>query len=132
MFGFKENIEELVRENSNFRKVIYTAKHSQLVLMSLRAKEEIGSEVHESSDQFFRFEHGTGKVLIDGTEYLVTNGDAVLVPAGAKHNVINLSDSQPLQMYTVYSPPHHRDKVVHVTKEEAERDSEKFEGITTE
>ncbi len=132
MYGFKDDIEKLTLENSNFRSVLYTAQHSQLVLMSLKPNEEIGSEVHPLSDQFFRFEQGHGKVIIDGTEYQITDGDAVIIPAGAEHNVINLSESEPLKMYTIYSPPHHRDKVIHVTKEEAEKDSEKFEGITTE
>lgn len=132
MHGYKDNIESLTNENSNFRKVLYTAKHSQLVLMSLKPSEEIGMEVHAMSDQFFRFEQGQGKVIIDGTEYQVENGDAVIVPAGAEHNVINLSDSEPLKMYTIYSPANHRDGVVHATKEEAEQDSEKFEGVTSE
>jgi mannose-6-phosphate isomerase-like protein (cupin superfamily) len=131
MKGYKDNIEKLTLENENFRKVLYTAKFSQLVLMSLKPKEEIGEEVHDV-DQFFRFEKGNGKVIIDGNAYEVGDGDAVVVPAGAKHNVINASATEPLKLYTLYSPPHHRDGVVHITKQEAEADQEHFEGKTSE
>ena len=131
MKGFVDNIEELTLANNNFRKVLYTAKFSQLVLMSLAPKEEIGEEVHEG-DQFFRFEKGEGKVVIDGVEQSIKDGSAVVIPAGAKHNVVNTSESQPLKLYTIYSPPHHQDGVVHVTKAEATADSEHFEGATTE
>jgi len=132
MQGYKDNIEELTLENDNFRKVLYTAKHSQLVLMTLLPGEEIGSEVHEESDQFFRFEEGDGKVIIDGHEYVVSDGDAVVVPAGATHNVINTSGNDPLKLYTIYSPPHHKDGVMHKTKGQAEADDEEFDGKTTE
>jgi mannose-6-phosphate isomerase-like protein (cupin superfamily) len=132
MKGYKDNIEKLTLENNNFRRVLYTAKHSQLVLMCLKPNEEIGLEVHEDNDQFFRFEKGTGKVVVDGLERAVADGDAVVVPAGAQHNVINVSSSEPLKFYTIYSPAHHRDGVVHVTKEEAEKDAEHFDGVTTE
>jgi len=132
MRGFKENIEKLTLENGNFRKVIYTGPHSQLVLMSLKSNEEIGMEVHPDNDQFFRFEAGKGKVIIDGNEYEVADGDAVVIPAGAEHNVINLSDAEPLKMYTIYSPAHHRDGIVHSTKEEAMADDEEFDGKLTE
>ena len=132
MKGFKGNIEELVRANSDFRQVIYTAKHSQLVLMSLKPLEEIGMETHSDNDQFFRFEMGNGKVIIDGNEYPVGNGDVVIVPAGAQHNVVNTSESETLKMYTIYSPAHHRDKTTHITKEAAQADSEEFDGLTTE
>lgn len=132
MRGFKETIEKLTLENDNFRKVLYTAPHSQLVLMSLKPKEEIGMEVHPDNDQFFRFEKGNGKVVIDGNEYDVKDGDAVIVPAGAQHNVINTSDSEPLKLYTIYSPAHHKDGVVRATKEEAVADSPEFDGQTTE
>lgn len=131
MKGFVDNIEELTLANNNFRKVLYTAKFSQLVLMSLAPKEEIGEEVHEG-DQFFRFEKGEGKVVIDGAELPIKDGSAVVIPAGAKHNVVNTSETEPLKLYTIYSPPHHRDGVVHVTKAEALADSEHFEGATTE
>lgn len=131
MKGFVGNIEELTLANNNFRKVIYTAKFSQLVLMSLAPKEEIGEEIHEG-DQFFRFEKGEGKVVIDGVEQPIKDGSAVVIPAGAKHNIINTSETEPLKLYTIYSPPHHQDGVVHNTKAEALADSEEFDGTTTE
>ena len=132
MNGFNANIEKLTLDNSSFRKVLYTAKHSQLVLMSLKPLEEIGEEVHEDGDQFFRFEKGEGKVVIDRVTKDVSNGSAVIVPAGSKHNVINTSETESLKLYTIYSPPHHKDGTVHVTKEEAETDSEHFDGVTSE
>ncbi len=132
MKGFRDNIEQITLENDNFRKVLYTGKHSQLVLMSLKPKEEIGMEVHPDNDQFFRFEKGQGKFIIDGNEYEVGDGVAIVVPAGVQHNVINISDSEPLKLYTIYSPAHHKDGVVRVTKEEAEADSPEFDGTTTE
>jgi len=132
MKGYKDNIEKLTIENNNFRKVLYTSKHSQLVLMSLNPKEEIGKEIHEDTDQFFRFEKGGGEVVIDGNSYQVADGDSVVVPAGAEHNVINTSDSEPLKLYTIYSPAHHKDKTMHQTKEEALNDDEHFDGITSE
>jgi mannose-6-phosphate isomerase-like protein (cupin superfamily) len=119
-------------ENTNFRKVLYTSKHSQLVLMSLRPNEDIGMEVHEENDQFFRFEKGTGKVIIDGNEYEVKDGSAIVVPAGAEHNVVNTSDSEELKLYTIYSPAHHKDQIVRATKEEAEANEADFDGQTTE
>jgi mannose-6-phosphate isomerase-like protein (cupin superfamily) len=131
MKGFNSDIEKDTQENSNFRKVLYTGKHSQLVLMSLKPGEEIGMEVHHDNDQFFRFESGTGKVYIDGNEYAVKDGSAIIVPAGAEHNVIN-SGTQDLKMYTIYSPAHHKDGIVHATKAEAEADDEHFEGETSE
>ena len=132
MKGFKSNIEKDTKENSNFRKVLYTADHLQLVLMTLPPGEEIGEEVHHENDQFFRFESGTGKCYISGHEYHVKDGDAVIVPAGAKHNVINTNESEPLTMYTLYAPPHHKDGIVRKTKEEAEANEEEFDGKTTE
>jgi mannose-6-phosphate isomerase-like protein (cupin superfamily) len=132
MHGFKTNIEKETLENSNFRKVLYTAKYSQIVLMSLLPKEEIGMETHEKNDQFFRFESGKGKCIIDGNEYEVKDGDAVIVPAGAKHNVINTSDKEDLKLYTIYSPPNHEDGIIRRTKNEAETIKEKFDGRTTE
>lgn len=132
MKGFKTNIEKDTLENRNFRKVLYTGKHSQLVLMSLRPKEEIGMETHTENDQFFRFEAGQGKVIIDGNEYEVGDGVAIVVPAGAKHNIINISDSKELKLYTIYSSPHHKDGIVRATKEEAEANEEEFDGETRE
>ena len=132
MNGFNTNIERDTLENSNFRKVLYTGKHSQLVLMSLQPKEEIGLETHPENDQFLRFEGGSGTVFIDDNQYEVTDGDAVIVPAGARHNVVNLSDTEELKIYTIYSPPHHKDGIVHATKKAAETDDEEFDGKTTE
>lgn len=132
MKGYKDNIEKLTLENNNFRKVLYTGKNSQLVLMSLKPMEEIGAEVHEENDQFFRFEAGHGKVTIDGNVYDVVDGDAVVVPAGANHNVENVSPDEELKMYTIYSPAHHKDGIVRATKEEAEANEEDFDGQTTE
>ena len=130
--GYKDNIEKLTLGNNNFRQVLYTAKHCQLVLMSLKPGEEIGMEVHPDNDQFFRFEKGRGKCVIDGNEYEVKDGAAVVVPAGAQHNVINLSSEEDLNLYTIYSPAHHKDGVVRATKAEAEADSPEFDGATTE
>lgn len=130
--GFKANIEDLSQENTNFRKVLYTGAHSQLVLMSLLPGEDIGMEVHTENDQFFRFEEGSGKVVIDGTEYEVEDDDAVVVPAGSEHNVINTSESQSLKFYTIYSPAHHKDQIVRATKEEAMANEADFDGQTTE
>lgn len=130
--GFKANIEDLSQENTNFRKVLYTGVHSQLVLMSLLPGEDIGMEVHKENDQFFRFEEGSGKVVIDGTEYEVEDDDAVVVPAGSEHNVINTSESESLKFYTIYSPAHHKDQIVRATKEEAMANEADFDGQTTE
>jgi mannose-6-phosphate isomerase-like protein (cupin superfamily) len=132
MKGFNANIEQETLENNDFRRVIYTAKHCQLVLMSLQPKEEIGLETHPENDQFLRFEGGRGAVFIDDHRYDVGDGDAVVVPAGARHNVINLSDTEQLKIYTIYSPPHHKDGTVHKNKEDAEKDDEEFDGKTTE
>jgi len=132
MKGFCSNIESDTLANENFRKVLYTGKNSQLVLMSLAAGEEIGTEVHPDNDQFFRFEKGNGKVIIDGNESEVSDGFAVVVPAGAQHNVINTSDTEPLKLYTIYSPAHHKDGIVRVTKAEAEANEAEFDGQTSE
>ncbi len=129
--GYKDNIEKLTLENENFRKVLYTGEKSQLVLMSLLPGEDIGSEVHSDNDQFFRFESGKGKVIINETEYEVSDGDAVIIPRGARHNVIN-TGTEHLKMYTIYSPAHHQDGVVRLTKVEAETNSPEFDGKTTE
>ena len=132
MKGYISNIEKGTLENDNFRQVLYTAKHSQLVLMSLKPKEEIGMEVHPDNDQFFRFEQGIGKVIIDGNEYEVKDGFAVIVPADAQHNVINTSGTEALKLYTIYSPAHHKDGIVRATKEEAIANEAEFDGVTTE
>ena len=132
MKGFNVNIEKAVLENDNYRKVLYTSKHSQLVLMSLKPKEEIGMEVHPDNDQFFRFEKGIGKCVIDGNEYEVKDGSAIVAPAGARHNIINTSNDADLKLYTIYSPAHHKDGVVRATKLEADGDSPNFDGKTSE
>ncbi|MBP8617728.1 MAG: cupin domain-containing protein [Candidatus Pacebacteria bacterium] len=132
MKGYIGPIEKLTLENENFRQVLYTGKHSQLVLMSLKPLEEIGLEVHSDVDQFFRIEKGQGKVIIDGVEHLVTDGDAIIVPAGSEHNVINVSESESLKLYTIYSPANHKDGIIHHTKEEAMANEEHFDGQTTE
>lgn len=130
--GYSIDIEKATLENNNFRKVLYTAKYSQLVLMSLKPGEEIGMEVHKNNDQFFRFEEGQGKCIINGNEYKVGKGSAVVVPAGAQHNVINTLKTGSLKLYAIYSPPHHKDQIVHATKQEAEANPEEFNGVTTE
>jgi mannose-6-phosphate isomerase-like protein (cupin superfamily) len=130
--GYKENIEEETISNNNFRKVLYTGAHSQLVLMSLKPGEEIGLETHEENDQFFRFEAGEGKVIINESEYSVEDGDAIVVPSGAQHNVINTSETEDLKLYTIYSPAHHKDGIVRETKDEAMANEAEFDGETTE
>jgi mannose-6-phosphate isomerase-like protein (cupin superfamily) len=130
--GFKDNIEKLTIENTDFRHVLYTGERSQLVLMSLKPGEDIGAEVHEDNDQFFRFEAGEGKVVIDSTTYEVGADDAVVVPRGAEHNVINSSDTEDLKFYTIYSPAHHADGLIRATKEEALANEAEFDGITSE
>lgn len=130
MKGFFGNIEKFTLENNNFREVIYTARHCQLVLMNLKPNEEIGEEIHEL-DLFFRFEGGAGKVIIDDNEYEVGDGDAVIVPQGAKHNVINTGNDD-LKLYTLYSPPNHADKIIHATKTDTKGYEEHFDGKTTE
>ncbi len=129
--GYSENIEELTKENTSFRKVLYTGEQSQLVLMSLLPGEDIGSEVHSDNDQFFRFESGNGKVIINETEYEVSDGSAVIVPKGATHNVIN-TGTDTLKMYTLYSPAHHKDGIIRITKAEALANEEEFDGKTSE
>jgi mannose-6-phosphate isomerase-like protein (cupin superfamily) len=132
MKGFHSDIEKSTLENAIYRKVLYTGKHSQLVLMCLKPKEEIGTEVHPDNDQFFRFEKGQGKCIIDGNQYAVKDGSAVIVPAGAKHNIVNSSDTETLNLYTIYSPAHHKDGIVRASKEEAEAHEAEFDGITSE
>ena len=130
MKGFVQDIEGLAVKNQDFRRVLYTAKNCQLVLMALRPKEEIGAEVHKL-DQFFRVEEGNGQAILDGATTAIKAGFAVVVPAGANHNIIN-TGTVPLKLYTLYSPPNHRDGVVHHTRGEAEADHEQFDGKTTE
>ncbi len=122
MVGYHANIEDLTLKNTNFRQVLFTAPHSQLVLMSLLPGEEIGMEVHETVDQFFRFEKGSGKVIENGEETLIGDGDVVIVPAGTNHNVINTSTTDALKLYTIYSPANHPDGTVHASKADAEKD----------
>lgn len=131
MKGFADDIEKLTEENNNFRKVLYTGKNIQLVLMALKPGEEIGTEVHENRDQFFRFETGTGEVLIDDAVKPVEADDGVIVPAGARHNVVN-TGSENLRLYTIYGPPEHIDGTVHKTKADADASHEHFDGRTTE
>ena len=128
MKGYIAHIEEATKENTDYRRVLYTAKHSQLVLMSLKSGEEIGEEVHHL-DQFLRFESGQGKAIIDGVEHKVKDGDAVVVPKGARHNIVN-TGSGDLKLYTLYSPPNHKDGTVQATK--ADEYEEEFDGVTTE
>jgi mannose-6-phosphate isomerase-like protein (cupin superfamily) len=130
--GFAANLEGETRKNTDFRRVLYTGKYSQLVLMCLKPKEDIGEETHDDVDQFFRFEEGEGVVVIDGTKHPVKDGSGVIVPSGAKHNVINTSITKNLKLYTIYSPPEHLDKVVRKTKQEAIANEEHFDGKPTE
>lgn len=131
MKGFKSNIERGTLENNNFRKVLYTSHHLQLVLMALKRGEEIGEETHHENDQFFRIESGSGKCFIDGNEYEIQSGDAIIIPAGAKHNIINTGKTE-LKVYTLYAPPHHKDGITRASKEAAENIPEEFDGKTTE
>jgi mannose-6-phosphate isomerase-like protein (cupin superfamily) len=131
MKGYVENIEQLSKENNNFRKVLYTAHYSQLVLMSLLPGEEIGAEVH-GLDQFLRVESGTGKAVLDGVEHPIADGSAIVVPAGTRHNIINTSATDPMKLYTVYSIPDHEDGLIHVTKADAIANDKPYNGKTTE
>jgi len=130
MKGFVQDIERLTVANDDFRRVLYTAKHCQLVLMALKPGEAIGMEVHKL-DQFFRVEDGTGEAILDGVRTVIGAGFAIVVPAGAMHNIIN-TGKVPLKLYTLYAPPNHRDGVVHRTREDAEADTEHFDGMTSE
>lgn len=132
MKGYIINIEKTSLENENFRKVLHTAKNSQLVVMSLKPNEDIGEEVHNELDQFIRIESGAGKAVLDGIEHEISDGFAVVIPAGTKHNIINTSSDRPLKLYTIYSPPNHRDGVIHQIKEQAISDDEHFDGATSE
>jgi mannose-6-phosphate isomerase-like protein (cupin superfamily) len=130
--GFVGKIEKDTKKNKDFRHVLYTGKYSQLVLMSLSPGEDIGEETHDDVDQFFRFEEGKGMVVIDGVENVVKDGYAVVVPAGARHNIINTSKKNDLRLYTIYSPPEHQDGTVRRTKADAAAKEEHFDGKTTE
>ncbi|MDD5751209.1 MAG: cupin domain-containing protein [Candidatus Peribacteraceae bacterium] len=130
MNGYITNIEDATRENSFFRKVLYTAKHSQLVVMSLLPGEEIGEEVH-ALDQFIRIEEGTGKAILNGKESPLVDGSAVVIPSGVRHNIVN-TGGQPMKLYTVYSPPEHLDGTVHRTRKDVPEHEEEFDGKTTE
>ena len=132
MKGYKAAIESDAIENADFRRVLYTSEYSQLVLMSLPPGEEIGLETHEANDQFFRVEKGSGKFVIDGNEYELRDGDAVVIPSGSSHNIINVSDTDDLKLYTIYSPPHHKDGIVRATKSDALANESGFDGNTTE
>lgn len=129
--GYVANIEKLTLANTDFRHVLYTGKHSQLVLMSLRPGEDIGMEVHDTVDQFFRFEAGEGVVYIDGVQHKVKDGDCAIVPSGAQHNVVNTGKKE-LKLYTIYSPPEHIDKTIRHTKKDAENMPEEYDGKPTE
>ena len=130
MNGYTTNIEQLSLDNDNFRKVIYTSKNAQLVLMSLLPNEDIGEEVHDV-DQFLRVEKGSGVAVLNDIPHDISDGSAIVVPAGTKHNLIN-GESGSMKLYTLYMPPHHRDGVIHTTKAEAEKSEEHFDGTTTE
>ena len=132
MKGFNTDIEKETLENQHFHRVLYTSKYSQLVVMSLKPLEEIGLESHPGNDQFFRFEQGQGKCIVDNTEYSVRDGSVVIVPAGAMHNVINTSSTETLKLYTLYSPPHLQAGTAHMTRAEAEANEIEFDGVTTE
>lgn len=119
MSGYGVQLEQITLANTNFRKVLYTAPHSQLVLMSLKPSEDIGMEVHPDNDQFIRIDAGHGQAVIDGETFDLADGSAVVVPAGSQHNIINLSETEDLKLYTIYSPAHHLDGTIHVTKAEA-------------
>lgn len=131
MKGFVDDIEGRTEKNAKFRRVLYTGKNMQLVLMALRAGDEIGEEVHHDRDQFFRLEKGKGEVWIDGVKTKINSGMAIIVPAGARHNVKNVG-KKPLKLYTLYAPPEHLDGTVHATKRDAEASKEHFDGKTTE
>ena len=130
--GFVADLEKETRKNTDFRRVLYTGRFSQLVLMKLAPGEEIGEEVHDTVDQFFRFEEGEGMVIIDGVKLRVQDGSGVIVPSGARHNVLNTSSKKDLKLYTIYSPPEHQDKVVRHTKADALKQPEEYDGKPTE
>lgn len=130
MKGYVENIEKLSLENEHFRKVLYTGKNVQLVVMTLKPGEDIGEEVHQL-DQFIRIEAGSGKVVLDGVEHLLADGSAVIIPQGTRHNIFN-TGQEPLKLYTLYAPPNHKDGTIHATRAEAQEHEEHFDGKTSE
>ncbi len=130
--GFATNIELEAIENPNFRKVVYSAQHLQLVLMSLNAGEEISEEIHQDTDQFFRVESGLARCIVNDTEHELGPGDVLIVPAGARHNVINADSQRELKLYTIYAPPHHKDGIVRATRADATKYEAEFDGVTTE
>lgn len=132
MKGYKNNLEHATQSNTNFRQILYTSLHMQLVLMALQPGEEIGVETHAEGDQFFRFESGEGLVTINGVEHEVGAGDVVIIPEGAEHNVVNVSETTLLKLYTIYAPPHHKDGIVRATRQEAIADAPEFDGVTSE
>jgi len=131
MRGYVTNLETATQDNTNFRRVLYTGKHSQLVLMHLKPKEEIGMELH-TLDQFIRIERGSGVAILDGAEHELRDGSAVVIPAGTRHNIVNTSATEALKLYTVYSPPEHKDGTIRASKADAETHEEHFDGRTTE
>ncbi len=132
MHGFDTNIEKATLENTNFRKVLHTTEFQQLVVMSIPVGGEIGQEVHDENDQFIRIEAGQAEAMIDGRKITLGDDDVIIIPKGAEHNVVNTSSSEDLKLYTIYSPPHHKDGTVHATKEQADADDEHFDGKTSE
>ena len=130
--GYHVHLEDETVANSNFRKVLYTTTNMQLVLMSLKPGEDIGLETHHDNDQFFRFDAGEWLCIINGITYVVRNGDAMVIPAGSEHNITNTSDSQDLKMYTIYTPAHHKDGIVRVSKADAIANEADFDGVTSE
>ena len=131
MNGFVNDIDQMTAKNKNYRRVVYTGKHLQLVVMALKPGDEIGDEVHKGRDQFFRIEKGHGTVVIDGEKHPISKKTSIVVPAGARHNVINTGEKT-LKLYTLYGPPNHREGVVFQSKAEAEASTEKYDGRTTE
>lgn len=132
MHGFDTNIEKASLENTNFRKVLHTSEFQQLVVMSIPVGGEIGKEVHDENDQFIRIEAGQAEAMIDGRKITLGDDDVIIIPKGAEHNVVNTSSTEDLKLYTIYSPPHHKDGTVHATKEAADADDEHFDGKTSE
>lgn len=132
MTGYDTNIEKQTLENTNFRKVLYTSEFQQLVVMSIPVDGEIGQEVHDENDQFIRIESGEAEAMIDGRKIQLGDDDVIIIPKGAEHNVVNTSADTDLKLYTIYSPPHHKDGTVHATKDEADADDEHFDGVTSE
>ncbi len=129
--GYVANIESMSLDNDNFRQVLFTVQNQQLVVMSLKPTEDIGEEVHEDVDQFIRCEAGTGVAILNGEEHQIKDGFVVVIPAGVRHNIINTSPTEPMKLYTLYSPPHHKDQTIHETKADAQGDEEHFDGVVT-